>query len=706
MKNPDITSFATFAFLTARASAKAVFANFAVKRKSKICLMTSVVLWGSPDLLRVTFSVLLKRISAGFLFALITVICNSQVANIANEITEAAEMLFEDYPDQGSLEILADHLHDLADNPVRINSADETEIARLFFLNEFQVQSLAEYVRSSGNILSVYEIASVPGFDRKTAELILPFIDLSPGDTRPADPARFRISLISDFIISPGEKEPADTGLPFRLLTKYRFTAGSMSGGFTTEKDKGEKMFDFISGHLAWSGKGFLRQVILGDISASFGQGLCINTGFRTSLSPATPSFPSPGNRIRPFTSTDENNFFRGAAVHLAFRKAEMILLASYNLIDAVTAFSEDSSIRFIETFYKSGFHNTLSSIEKKDAVSERSAVICTWYNTRNLKAGLSWTGSRFSLPVTIDPADPGSLFDFSGSNYNVLSFHYSSMLGRMLFFGELAMNDLNNYAMIQRFALRPSDRLEMNILFRNYSPGFTSFHGNGPGTGSSNSNEKGILGAFTFEAAKHLFISAGCDLSNYPWLRYRTGFPSASRRTEIRVRYVPSENLSADLVCNMKYSMINGDRNTGLPEIDHIINHLIRGQLKYSPVADLTLATRIDFRIIEPGGSTGMMMLQDLVYRPARVPLSFWFRYCIFNTGGWDSRLYAWENDLLYSFSIPALSGRGSRSYLMAEWEIGKIAELRVKYALSSVSDMNKISDKDELKVQLRLRF
>ncbi|MCU0455607.1 MAG: helix-hairpin-helix domain-containing protein [Bacteroidales bacterium] len=615
-------------------------------------------------------------------------------------------MLFEDDPGQGSLEILFDQLHDLAENPVRINSAGESEIARLFFLNEFQVQSLAEYVRSSGNILSVYEIAAVPGFDRRSAELILPFIDLSPGDTRAADPVRFRSSLISNFIISPGEKEPADTGLPFRLLTKYRFTAGRLSGGFTTEKDKGEKMFDFLSGHLAWSGKGFMRKIIIGDISSSFGQGLCINTGFRTYLSPAAAAFPSSGNRIRPFTSTDENNFFRGAAVHLAYRKAEMILLASHNLIDAATAFSEDSSKLFTETFYKSGIHNTLSSIEKKDALAETSAAICSWYNARHIKAGICWSGSWFSLPVRADLSDPGSLYEFSGSRNDVVALHYSSMLGRILLYGELAMNDLNNYAMVQGAVLRPSDRLGVNVLLRNYSPGFTSFHGNGPGTSSSGSNEKGILGAFTFEAAKHLFISAGCDLSSYPWLRYRTGFPSSSRRTEIRIRYVPSENLSADLVCDMKYSMINGDGTTGLPEIDHILNRLIRGQLKYSPGDKFTLATRIDFRIVNPGRSTGMMMLQDLVYRPAGVPLSFWFRYCIFNTGGWDSRLYAWENDLLYSFSIPALSGRGSRSYIMAEWEIGKIAEMRVKYALTSIRDMYNIIEKDELKVQLRLRF
>ena len=88
------------------------------------------------------------------------------------------------------------------------------------------------------------------------------------------------------------------------------------------------------------------------------------------------------------------------------------------------------------------------------------------------------------------------------------------------------------------------------------------------------------------------------------------------------------------------------------------------------------------------------------------KIPVSLWARYCIFNTDDWESRIYTYENDLLQSFSIPALSGKGTRSYLMAKWEIGKMAELRIRYSVTALESGNNIDEKDELKFQIRLWF
>jgi hypothetical protein len=83
------------------------------------------------------------------------------------------------------------------------------------------------------------------------------------------------------------------------------------------------------------------------------------------------------------------------------------------------------------------------------------------------------------------------------------------------------------------------------------------------------------------------------------------------------------------------------------------------------------------------------------------------WLRYCIFRTDNWDSRLYAYENDLLYSFSVPALSGEGSRSYIMIVWKTGKFIDLRIKYGLTELTrDCEAVSKSEELKIQLRMWF
>ncbi|MBO7522924.1 MAG: hypothetical protein J6T30_03620, partial [Bacteroidales bacterium] len=82
------------------------------------------------------------------------------------------------------------------------------------------------------------------------------------------------------------------------------------------------------------------------------------------------------------------------------------------------------------------------------------------------------------------------------------------------------------------------------------------------------------------------------------------------------------------------------------------------------------------------------------------------WFRSCIFKTEDWDSRIYLYENDLLYSYSIPALSGEGYRNYMMIKYSIGQTADIRVKYSIKGLWGDDGVTNTDEVKIQLKLRF
>ena len=116
---------------------------------------------------------------------------------------------------------------------------------------------------------------------------------------------------------------------------------------------------------------------------------------------------------------------------------------------------------------------------------------------------------------------------------------------------------------------------------------------------------------------------------------------------------------------------------------------------------------TRFEFKNVQPSLSKGFMILQDINYRFRKIPLSVWYRYCIFKTDDWDARLYAYENDLLYSFSIPALSGIGTRNYLMAKWDINDFAEIRIKYGITSVDESpNTTANREEVRFQLKIIF
>jgi hypothetical protein len=179
------------------------------------------------------------------------------------------------------------------------------------------------------------------------------------------------------------------------------------------------------------------------------------------------------------------------------------------------------------------------------------------------------------------------------------------------------------------------------------------------------------------------------------------------AKREEVKLKYLPSENLSFDISFYLRSSMLDNQNENGIAGIERIRTRTFKGLIKYSLNDNLTFASRADYKIADPSGSEGVLLSQDIIYRFRQVPVTLWFRYCIFSTEDWDSRLYIYENDLVQSFSVPALSGEGERSYLMIKWDIGDAAEIRIKYGITSLTDDNVIKgNKDELKLQFRMWF
>ena len=109
-------------------------------------------------------------------------------------------------------------------------------------------------------------------------------------------------------------------------------------------------------------------------------------------------------------------------------------------------------------------------------------------------------------------------------------------------------------------------------------------------------------------------------------------------------------------------------------------------------------------------------MMFQDVVFKKMGSPFEITARYGLFDTDSYNSRIYSFENDVLYSFSIPALYDKGSRAYLMVDYTINKHIEVWARIAQTFYSNRNIQNEgsateinaptKTELKLQVRLKF
>ncbi len=213
----------------------------------------------------------------------------------------------------------------------------------------------------------------------------------------------------------------------------------------------------------------------------------------------------------------------------------------------------------------------------------------------------------------------------------------------------------------------------------------------------------------------KYVTINAYSDFYQSEWFNYSTAGPAQgwdifaqasvvfSDKFQFYFRYKNEEK-------EQKFSP--EERYKNLPEkIQRIRFHV---QLK--PFEQLTLKTRIEESIYSGlEKENGLMVFQDIGFAPNKIPLKTIFRIALFSTNGYNSRIYAYENDLLYTFSIPAYYGKGYRAYLNLNYKISKKIDIWFKIANTHWNDRNTISsgyneisgnNKTELKFQLRLKI
>ncbi len=112
---------------------------------------------------------------------------------------------------------------------------------------------------------------------------------------------------------------------------------------------------------------------------------------------------------------------------------------------------------------------------------------------------------------------------------------------------------------------------------------------------------------------------------------------------------------------------------------------------------------------------SVGYMVYQDIAYRAPNQKFGSNTRLALFNTDTYASAIYAYENDVLYAFSIPAYAGQGWRFYQLIHYDISRNITFWIRYSLSYYPNQNTIGSgldeisgqtKSEIKAQLRIKI
>ena len=119
------------------------------------------------------------------------------------------------------------------------------------------------------------------------------------------------------------------------------------------------------------------------------------------------------------------------------------------------------------------------------------------------------------------------------------------------------------------------------------------------------------------------------------------------------------------------------------------------RFNLEWEPDNQLLLKSRIELK--ETGEGLGGKPMGFLIYQDARVKLTRWpltvtMRYALFDIPDYDSRIYVYEPEVLYGYSVPAYEGKGMRFCLVLHTQIGRNFNIWVRGGLTYYEGRNSI--------------
>ncbi|MDR1197979.1 MAG: helix-hairpin-helix domain-containing protein [Prevotellaceae bacterium] len=625
------------------------------------------------------------------------------------ELVEEVAASNEDEDSEIDFEQIYEHFANLLDNPVNLNTATRADLEQLYMLNDFQISSFIEYIKNNGKMMSKYELALVHGFDDALAESLYPFVTADSGYEYVArsDTAKFKdmIGRGRHQIIArtkqllekqAGYKDDATSKFqssPLSLYVRYSYQyADRLKWNITTEKDAGEKYLDFISGHVQYDSKKFLKRLVIGDFQAQFGQGLVLWNGFGMSRSVIGTAIRKRARGIYGYSATDENKYFRGVAANMEFHKFNVSMFASHKNRDATIT---DSTGNVFKTLQATGLHRTESEIDGKNSISETALGGNINYEYKNLRAGISGIWHKFGADYVRD-LQPYNMFELNSPSNCNYSADVRWMWKRIILFAETAFDaNAKNASLIgANFSLEQN--IQLSLLYRNYARDYQSLYAQSFGDGSKTQNEEGFFIATTFSPSRNMTLSGYFDIFAFPWLKYRVNAPSQGYSYAFRIDYLL--NPAVKMYINVKQK---SNKQNYTPPDGHIAMTVDRAEfhvkynVNYTLFGKLLMQNRIEYATSKRGNEPrekGFMVFQDIAYHFTAFPLNISMRYAYFDTDSWNTRVYAYESDMLYAYSVPAYYMKGRRLYLNMRYSITKQINLWLRASQTHYSNRESI--------------
>ena len=643
------------------------------------------------------------------------------IAQVENEKEIIIENAVSNSDEEFENENIIEDLRFLLRQPIYVNDslANYGILFQYGLLTPIQARAIKEYVKTYGPFITKKELIAVPGINNEELEAILPYLSVFKeeqqqlGVFRQLQVAQSRLIVRNQLVLekqagyqSTDSTRSKFAGDPNHLYIKFRHRyKNQLSIGLLSDKDSGEQLFkgenkagfDFYSAHIKYRPqKRWINQINIGDYEVKIGQGLIQWNGFSLGKGADATTVFQKSPILREYTSSNEINFLRGVAADFRFLpELNATIWVSHKQMDGNQLYNDSLQLTGrITSLPLTGYHRTKGEIIDKGSTTENIYGTNIEFSNEWLKVGVTGQHRKLSDSLIYRNQEYQRFYP-KGTDFSHVGIHYSILKKRNYFFGETAFTNDLAYATVNGIQHFFPGSVKGTFVYRNYTKDYQSFYSNGFGENTSVNNEEGIYVGLQYSPAKNFTIQTYYDWFRFPWKKFRVSKPSTGNELFLQATYEPTEQVELEFRTRLEQKQIDISGNLYPSKIlTNQKRYSSRLELRYRPNELLYFKSRIGHSFFEAEEKEhGILLFQDLIYQFPSTDVKLYGRFANFNTDSFDSRVYAYENDLLYNFSVPAFYGKGSRWYAMVSYAPIRNIKFWVKGSQTIFSDREQIS-------------
>ena len=565
---------------------------------------------------------------------------------------------------------------------------------------------LSEYKSRSTNVESALGRSALTRYLVTRSSYNAPLVDV-----------RSRISIDPN---AHDEKEYVENtyqGSPIKYYNRLLINTDDVRFAMLQAKSAGEPLFfDQVSLHLELARPYVItedmqiRDLVLGDYSLSFGEGLAMQSGVlqmksRDAILPASRRMSG----LHSYLSSSAYRYFRGVTSTIDIGSFSLTPFYSERPVDAtLTDTGTVSSVSY------TGYHRSESELARRNSIKQESYGAHAGFdvlrsNTTYLNISAIGYKSSYSMPLVSSDTLSTKFIGQDLSMYSIASVFATTSFSLRGEFARSNSDATNASAFVFSGMALPFERTEVAMQFRLLPENFISPFGSVFGDNADDAqNETGFYVGLRQMLGDEFTVQGYVDISKREDAEYDASYTPSTQDYRLTIDFTSRTklfSLELDSRLRTREDVARDSMNTTYLYSGTKLSERLIASYQITP--ELLLRGRVGYIHYEERDTSedGIAFGVQARYYPT-LSLMFESGLGFYSTDWYDSRVYLNESDLPCAVSLTSLYGEGLRYYVLSRFALLEAVTFGAKVSGSMYDYQNELFNTMVVSAQMDIRF